>query len=237
MTQAECPSTSLVGETTLNARSRSVAIAQGSDEELANSITHALGLALSVAGISALATLAQCIGTRRYAVGCGVYGASLCLVYAASTLFHSWPSGGLKRFFLLLDHIGIYVLIAGTYTPMALFASRGLFSWTCLTAAWSFAAVGSCAKVARIGHLHEDSSTPYVVLSALCLVSWPQLVANPLPGQSAWLLAGGFFYFAGLIFYLNSRKRFYHSIWHLFVLAGSVCHYRAVLQYVIRATF
>jgi hemolysin III len=236
-TDERCRSAALLKESTLNLGCRAAAIAQGSDEELANGVTHALGLVLSLAGISVLATLAQSIGTARYAVGCGVYGASLVMVYAASTLFHCWPSGDIKRFFLLLDHIGIYALIAGTYTPMALFASRGVFTWSCVTAAWGFAAVGSCAKVIRIGRLHEDFPAPYLVLSALCLISVRQLVANAPPGQSTWLLAGVLFYFAGLFFYLNSRKRFYHSIWHLFVLAGSICHYRVVLRYVITATF
>ncbi len=211
--------------------------AQSRDEELMNSITHGLGLVLSIAGFSALVTLAGNIGTTRYTVGCGVYGASLVIVYAASTLYHSWPAGELKRVFHLLDHIGIYVLIAGTYTPMALFASRGPFGWSCLTAAWSFALIGSCAKVARISRLDDDSSLPYLVMGVMCVMSVLQLVANTPSGETTWLLAGGLCYLAGAIFYFNDEKRFYHSIWHLFVLAGSICHYRAVLAHAITATF
>jgi hemolysin III len=200
-----------------------------------NSITHGLGLVLSIAGLSTLVTLAGNLGTTRFAVGCGVYGASLVMLYAASTLFHSWPAGELKRVFLLLDHIGIYILIAGTYTPMALFASRDAFAWSCLTAAWGFAIVGSFAKVVRVDRLTEDSSLPYVVLSGMCLMSFLGPVANPPAGETTWLLAGGLFYSAGLIFFFNDQKRFYHSIWHLFVLAGSICHYRAVVDYAIAA--
>ena len=211
--------------------------AQSRDEELMNSITHGLGLVLSIAGLSALVTLAGNIGTTRYMVGCGVYGASLVMLYAASTLYHSWPAGELKRVFHLLDHIGIYVLIAGTYTPMALFASRGLFGWSCLTAAWGFALIGSCAKVARISRLDDDSSMPYLVMGVMCVMSVLQLVANIPSGETTWLLAGGLCYLAGAIFYFNDEKRFYHSIWHLFVLAGSICHYRAVLGHAITATF
>jgi hemolysin III len=216
---------------------RCATAAQSRDEELMNSITHGLGLVLSIAGLSALVTLAGNIGTTRYTVGCGVYGASLMMLYAASTLYHSWPAGEWKRVFHLLDHIGIYVLIAGTYTPMALFASRGLFGWSCVTAAWGFALIGSCAKVARISRLDDDSSMPYLVMGVMCVMSVLQLVANIPSGATTWLLAGGLFYLAGAIFYFKDEKRFYHSIWHLFVLAGSICHFRAVLGNAITATF
>jgi hemolysin III len=227
----------VVREATLDSVRRSATAAQGRDEELMNSITHGLGLVLSIAGLSALVTLAGNIGTMRSTVGCGVYGASLVMLYAASTLYHSWPAGELKRLFHLLDHIGIYVLIAGTYTPMALFASSGLFGWSCLSAAWSFALFGSCAKVARMSRLDDDSSMPYLVMGVMCVMSAAQLVTNLPSGETTWLLKGGLFYLAGAIFYFNDDKRFYHSIWHLFVLAGSICHYRAVLGHAITATF
>jgi hemolysin III len=227
----------LVSGATSDSGRRSATAAQSRDEELMNSITHGLGLVLSIAGLSALVTLAGNIGTTRYTVGCGVYGASLVILYAASTLYHSWPAGELKRVFHLLDHIGIYVLIAGTYTPMALFASRGLFGWSCLTAAWGFALIGSCAKVARISRLDDDSSMPYLVMGVMCVMSVLQLVANIPSGETTWLLAGGLCYLAGSIFYFNDEKRFYHSIWHLFALAGSICHYRAVLGQAITGTF
>jgi hemolysin III len=216
---------------------RSATTAQDRDEEVVNSITHGLGLVLSIAGLSALGTLAGNIGTTRYTVGCGVFGASLVLLYAVSTLYHSCPAGELKRVFHLLDHIGIYVLIAGTYTPMALFASRGLFGWACVAAAWVFALFGSCAKVARISRLDDESSMPYLVLGIMCVISAQRLLANIPSGDTTWLLSGGLCYLAGAVFYFNDEKRFYHSIWHLFVLAGSICHYRAVLGNAITATF
>jgi hemolysin III len=205
-------------------------------EELMNSITHGLGLVLSIAGSSALVSLAGHVRTTRYAVGCGVYGASLVILYSASTLFHSWPAGEWKRRLLLLDHVGIYVLIAGTYTPMALFASRGMFAWSCMTAVWGFALIGSLAKVVRLDRLDDDSSMPYLVMSGLCVMSLMRRLANAPPDETTWLLAGGLFYLAGLIFFFNDEKRFYHSIWHLFVVAGSICHYRAVLDCAITVT-
>ena len=134
----------LVREATSDSGRPFATAAQSRDEEIMNSITHGLGLVLSIAGLSALVTLAEYIGTTRYTVGCGVYGASLVMLYAASTMYHSWPAGELKRVFHLLDHIGIYVLIAGTYTPMALFAARGTLPWSSLAAAWGFALIGSC---------------------------------------------------------------------------------------------
>ncbi len=227
----------LVREATSDSGRPFATAAQSRDEELVNSITHGLGLVLSVAGLSALVTLAGYIGTTRYTVGCGVYGASLVMLYAASTLYHSWPAGELKRVFHLLDHIGIYVLIAGTYTPMALFAAPGTLPWSSLAAAWGFALIGCCAKVARMSRLDDDSSMPYLVMGVMCVMSVLQLVANIPSGETSWLLAGGLCYLAGAIFYFNDEKRFYHSIWHLFVLAGSVCHYRAVLGHAIMATF
>jgi hemolysin III len=210
-------------------------LAPGRDEEIANSITHGLGLVLSVAGLPPLLMLAGNIGTTRYALGCGIYGFSLVVLYGASTLFHSWPGGDVKRVFLLFDHVAIYVLIAGTYTPMALFAARGTFDCLGLTAAWAFALFGSCAKALRIGRLQEDSPVPYLVLSALCLVSLRRPFAMAPPDPTAWLLAGGLFYVGGLLFFFNDQRRFYHSIWHLFVVTGSVCHYRAVLVYLFTA--
>src|SRR5262249_52881065 len=130
----------------------------------------------------------------------------------------------------------IYILIAGTYTPMALFASRGTFACWCLTAAWGFALIGSLAKVVRADRLDDDSPIPYLVVSGLCVMSFLRLLADGPSGGTGWLLTGGLFYLAGLIFFFNDEKRFYHSIWHLFVLAGSICHYRAVLGCAIAAT-
>src|SRR5262245_19093131 len=115
----------LVRGSTSDSGRRSATAAQGREEEFVNSSTQGLGVVLSIVGLSALVTLSGNTGTTRYTVGCGVYAASLVMLYAASTLYHSWPAGELKQVFHLLDHIGIYVLIAGTYTPMVLFSSQG----------------------------------------------------------------------------------------------------------------
>jgi hemolysin III len=226
----------LVKGEALDSRRQLETAAQGRDEELVNSITHGVGLALSIAGVPVLVALAGTVGSSRCALGCSVFGGSLILLYAASTLCHSWPVGELKRAFLVLDHIGIYCLIAGTFTPVAMFASQRTLACSALTVAWGFAVIGSFAKVVRMRRLKDDSPIPYLVMS-VCVMSFSQLLANLPPGESSWLLSGGLFYAGGLLFYFNDQKRFYHSIWHLFVLAGSICHYRAVLGCVTTAMF
>jgi hemolysin III len=211
--------------------------AAGSDapdrvEELANSITHGVGIILSLAGLYGLSQITGKDGTFKQAVSCKVFGASLVMLYTASTLYHSWRGEHGKRILLLLDHIGIYVLIAGTYTPLALIALRGRLGWVLLLLAWSFALAGIVAKIGRIDRLDHDSPTPYVVLSAMVLATFGRLATIVPASELLWLVAGGGFYAIGLAFFTADR-RFNHMIWHLFVLAGSICHYRAVLGYVM----
>ena len=201
-------------------------------EELANSITHGVGLVLSLAGLYGLVLITGESHASGHALGCRVYGASLVLLYAASTLYHGWRDDGTKRVLLLLDHIGIYVLIAGTYTPMALIPLRGPLGWGLLVLAWGFALVGSTVKIGRIHRLDEDSPVPYLVMGSMWLVAAGRLVATVSPGEFLWLLGGGAAYLIGLFFFINDDRRFNHAIWHLFVLLGSLCHYRAVIGYV-----
>jgi hemolysin III len=153
------------------------------------------------------------------------------LLYAASTCYHVWPPDGAKRVLLLLDHIGIYVLIAGTYAPVAMIPLRGPLGWSMLTAAYGMALTGSVAKAVHMHRLDEDSSLPYIAMGWMSVaVSGQLLVSAPWDGN-LWLVAGGGFYTAGLAFFFRDHHRFNHAIWHLFVLAGSICHYRAVVIY------
>jgi hemolysin III len=200
-------------------------------EELANSITHGVGAVLSTAGLYALAQLAGSSGVSRHTLGCVVYGVSLVLLYTASTLYHGCRHAGLKRVLLLLDHIGIYLLIAGTYTPLALIPLHGRLGWTLLALVWALALAGSLAKISRIDRLDDDSPWSYVALSWMVLATAGKIVINVPPGVFQWLLAGGIFYTMGVPFFLQRDRRFNHAIWHLFVLAGSICHYRAVLGF------
>jgi hemolysin III len=200
-------------------------------EELANSITHGVGMVLSIAGLYALFLIAGKSDVPGQAIGCKVFGMSLVLLYTASTLYHSWRDDQVKRVLLLLDHIGIYILIAGTYTPLALVPLRGRLGWAVLIVVWGFALVGSLAKVCRVHRLDEDSPLPYVAMSWMVLATSGRLAMNVSPGVFEWLLAGGIFYTIGLVFFVQRDRRFHHAIWHLFVLAGSICHFRAVIGF------
>jgi hemolysin III len=200
-------------------------------EELANIVTHGLGLVLSVAGAYALVSIAGKTGDLGHVVGCGIYGASLVLLYAASTCYHVWPPVGTRRVLLLLDHIGIYVLIAGTYAPVAMIPLRGPLGWSMLMAAYGMALTGSVAKAVRINQLDGDSSLPYLAMGWMSVAVFGQLTVTAPWEGNLWLVAGGGFYTAGLAFFFRDHHRYNHAIWHLFVLAGSICHYRAVVIY------
>ena len=200
-------------------------------EELANSITHGVGVVLSSAGLTALVRITGTSEDPRHALGCIIYGVSLVLLYTASTLYHGCRHARLKRVLLLLDHIGIYLLIAGTYTPLALIPLHGRLGSTLLALVWALALAGSLAKINRIDRLDEDSPWSYVALSWIVLATAGKIAVNVPPGVFPWLVAGGIFYTMGLPFFLRHDRRFNHAIWHLFVLAGSLCHYRAVLGF------
>jgi hemolysin III len=202
-------------------------------EELANTITHGAGVVLSLGGLYALVRITGGSGIPALAVGCTVFGVSLVLLYTASTLYHGCRHVEWKRALLVLDHIGIYALIAGTYTPVALIPLRGQLGWSLLVLVWGIALAGSLAKINRIDKLDEDSPLPYIALSWMVLATAGRIAAAVPPGVIEWLLAGGFFYTIGIYFFVKHEKRFYHAIWHLFVIAGSTCHYRAVLGFTL----
>jgi hemolysin III len=200
-------------------------------EELANSATHGVGLVLSLAGLYALV---QITGSGpRNALGCTIYGVSLVLLYAASTFYHGCRHAGLKQILLVLDHIGIYLLIAGTYTPVALIVLHGRLGSALLALVWALALVGSVAKIGRFDRVGEDSPWSYVALGWLALASSGRVAVDVPPDVFRWLLAGGVFFVMGLIFFIRHDRRFNHAIWHLFVLAGSICHYRAVIGFAL----
>lgn len=201
-------------------------------EEVANSITHGVGAALSVAGLVVMVVIAALRGTSAHVVACAVYGASLVLLYLSSTLYHALTNGRVKRVFRILDHASIYVLIAGTYTPFTLVTLRGVWGWALFGIVWTLAVMGIVFKCFFTGRLHVLSTTVYVVMGWIAVVAIrPLLQALPWPGF-LWLLAGGVFYTLGVAFFA-CRRKYAHTIWHLFVLAGSVCHFSVVYQYVL----
>jgi len=201
-------------------------------EEIANSITHGIGALLSIAGMVVLVIVAAVRGTAWHIVGVAVFGGSLILLYLCSTLYHALPGKRVKRVLKVLDHSAIYILIAGTYTPFAIISLRGSWGWSLLAIIWTLAITGVVFKSVLIHRLQRLSTVIYVLMGWLALVAIRPLL-HVLPWHGfVWLLAGGLAYTAGVIVY-SSRYRYSHAIWHLFVIAGSVCHYCAVYLYVV----
>jgi hemolysin III len=202
-------------------------------EEVANCATHGFGLALSVAGFVALVALAWGYGNAWHIASCGVYGASLVALYLASTLYHGARAPRAKQFLQALDHCGIYLLIAGTYTPFTLVTLRGPWGWTLFGLVWGIALAGILFRVIFGTRYRPLAVASYVLLGWLCVVAVkPILELVPL-GALAWIAAGGLTYTAGVFFFAAKRIPHHHAIWHLFVLVGSICHYVAVLLYVL----
>jgi hemolysin III len=202
-------------------------------EEIANSITHGVGLVLSLAGFAALVILAFARGSRWHIVGCLVYGATLVGLYAASTLYHSFQKPRLKRIFLAADQVAIYLLIAGTYTPFMLVNLRGFWGWTLLTLVWTLAVCGIVCRIVLAERSSRLTVALYVAIAWMAIIAVKPIFATVPLGGLAWIGAGGLAYMTGLVFFAWDRLPFNHTIWHLFVIAGSGCHYFAVMFYVL----
>jgi hemolysin III len=204
-----------------------------SAEELANSLTHGVGLALSVAGFIVLVVLAAMRGSAWRIVSCAAYGSTLISLYTASTLYHGIRSPRLKRILRVCDHSAIYLLIAGTYTPFLLVNLRGSWGWSLFAVIWGLAMAGILFKVWFVEHFSILSTAVYLLMGWLALIAVkPMLLWVPHSGL-LWLLAGGVLYTVGVVFYAWKKVPYNHAIWHGFVLAGSTCHYFAVLCSVI----
>jgi hemolysin III len=201
----------------------------GDRDEIVNTVTHAVGVGLALAGLAVLLTLAGTRGNARQLVSYSIYGVSLVLLYGVSTAYHGVRLPRVKRLLRTMDHAAIYLLIAGTYTPFALISLRGTWGWSLLAIIWALAATGVVFKVFFIGRFARTSVVVYLAMGWLALVAVRQLFAQLPPPGLALLFAGGLFYTFGILFFAFDYKRFHHAIWHLFVLAGSICHFFAVL--------
>ena len=206
-----------------------------SAEEIANSVTHGVGLVLSVAGFVTLLVLAIVRGSAWHIVACSVYGASLVCLYSASTLYHAVLSPRLKRTLRIFDHGAIYLLIAGTYTPFLLLNLRGPWGWSLFGVVWGLAFAGILFKLWFVDHFEHASTGVYVAMGWLVVIAAKPVLAHVPAATILWLAAGGVLYSAGVVFYAWKRLPYSHAVWHLFVLGGSSCHYVAVLQSVIRS--
>jgi len=198
-------------------------------EELLSALTHGVGLMISAAAVAYLLTYVLTLGGWMRLASCGVYGASLLAMYAASTALHSARRNDLKRRFQLYDHVAIYLLIAGTYTPLLVLLLRTYLGFSMLAFVWSLAALGIAIKLKHADRLADTSSLPCLGLGWLVLaIIRPLMTVLPASGV-ALLVAGGISYSVGLIFYCQDDKRFFHAIWHVLVMAGSAFHFAAIL--------
>lgn len=203
-------------------------------DEIANSITHGIGLALALVGAVALMALAIQDGGAREIVGCAIFAASLVAVYAASTASHVFQKPRLRRLFRILDQACIYLLIAGTFTPLALRYFRGGWWWLLLAAMWGVAIVGFLSKVLWAHRVEAVSTIAYVLMGWMPVLGVKWAIAV-VPMGCVWLMIlGGLCYTVGVVFLTFDYKALYlHAVWHLFVIAGSTVHYLAIVTYAV----
>ena len=202
-------------------------------EELFNSITHGIGVLISIAGLVLLIIFSSIYGNSSHIISCTIFGITLVLLYTSSTLYHSFRKQNIKHVLKIMDHSCIYVLIAGTYTPFLLITIRGIVGWIMLGIIWSLTLIGILFKIFFVHRFKIVSTIAYILMGWLVIFAIKPLF-HALPGGGLVLLvSGGLAYTLGTIFYAWKKLPFNHAIWHLFVLAGSVCHFFAVMFYVI----
>lgn len=198
-------------------------------EEIANSVTHGIGAALSAAGLVTLVVLAVLYGDVWRVVGFSVFGACLLALYLASTLYHAIQHRPAKRILRKCDHAAVYLLIAGTYTPFLLISLRNTIGVPMLAVVWSMALIGILWKIFFTGRYEVIATIVYVLMGWMCLLALRQMVANVPPLGVVLLFAGGIVYTLGVLFYALEKIPYNHAVWHLFVLGGSACHFAAVI--------
>jgi len=202
-------------------------------EEIANAITHGIGALLSIAGLAVLVSFAALYGDAWHVVSTSIFGATLVLLYAASTVYHSVWHHPTKRILQRLDHSAIFLLIAGTYTPFALVNMRGPWGWTLFGIIWSMALLGIALQLIPRRRNERLSLVLYLGMGWMAVAAIKPFLAGVETGGLILLLIGGLFYSLGVIFYVWQQLKYHHAIWHGFVLAGSAFHFFAVLFYVV----
>lgn len=198
-------------------------------EEITNAISHGIGTALAIAALVILVVFAARYGNAWHMVSFSIYGSTLVILYLASTLYHSFPYGKTKTLFKIIDHSCVYILIAGTYTPLALVSLQGALGWTIFGIIWGIALVGIVFKAYFINRFVVFSTLLYIVMGWLIIVAIKPLTAAMSTVSLRFLLAGGIIYTLGTIFYGLQKLKYNHAVWHLFVLAGSICHFFTIL--------
>ena len=200
-------------------------------EEIANSISHGLALIIALVALPVLVISAASAGSTHFTIGAAVFGVTMVVLYLASTLYHSLTHERAKHFFRQVDHCAIFLLIAGSYTPFTLGVLRGPWGWTLLAIVWALAAVGIAVKVLTGTRYWWVLMSLYLGMGWLAIIAIKPIVTLVPPPGIGLILAGGIAYSGGLAFFAARRIRYHHFIWHLFVIAGTTCHYLAVLWY------
>jgi hemolysin III len=200
-------------------------------EEIDNSVTHGIGAVLSIAALVLLVVFASLSGDTWRIVSFSIYGTTLFILYLSSTLYHSFTNEKAKHFFNILDHSSIFLLIAGTYTPITLVPLRGPWGWTLFGLIWTMAIGGIITKIFLIGRYKMLSVALYIVMGWLALIAIKPMLEIVPRGFLIWLLIGGICYTFGVIFYAIKKVPYFHFIWHLFVLGGSISHFFGILFY------
>jgi hemolysin III len=203
---------------------------QSLGEEIANAVTHGFGIGLAVAALVILVVFAAKQSDTWKVVSFSIYGASMIVLYLSSTLYHSFPQPRMKRFFRIMDHSSIFLLIAGTYTPITIGTMRGGWGWTLFGIIWGLALLGICLKIFALGKLKTVSIAVYILMGWMVVIAVKPLMRAAPPSFLIWMLIGGLAYTLGVIFYAAKRLPYHHSVWHLFVLGGSICHFFGMLQ-------
>ncbi len=202
-------------------------------EEIASSVIHGIGILLSLAALIVMVIFAVRYGTAWHVAGAVVFGCGLILSYTSSTLYHSFQKARIKAVFRTLDHVSIFILIAATYTPLTLVNLRGPWGWSIFGVVWGLALFGIVVECSPLRRFRLASVLLYLGMGWTIIVAFKPLLAMVQTGGLILLLAGGLFYTIGCLFYAWRSLPYNHAIWHLFVLAGSVCHFFAVLFYVL----
>jgi len=202
-------------------------------EELWNVITHGTGALLSVAALVLLVFFSAFKGTKMDVAASLVFGASLVLLYSASTIYHAVYKLKWKRIFQRIDHLCIYVLIAGTYTPVALLGLKGVWGWSVFGFIWAFAIAGFIFKFSPLRRFEKLSLTLYALMGWLIIIAIKPLIENVAVGALYYLLGGGLCYTIGIYFFAKEKIPYNHAIWHVFVLGGSALHFFGIFFYLI----
>jgi hemolysin III len=202
-------------------------------EETVNALTHGLGALLSLGGLVVLVVMASLHGDAWHIVSCSIYGFTLVLLFSSSTLYHSFRSQRVKHIFRIIDHASIYLLIAGTYTPFVLVNLRGRWGWSLFGVIWGLALAGIVFQIFFVSRFRLVQTMIYLAMGWMVVIAIKPLFMHVPRLGLLWLLFGGLCYTVGAVFYLWKKLPYHHAVWHLFVLGGSVCHYFAILFYVL----